>query len=98
MIEPRPLPKAWTGNEQAVLLLLRARLQTEPADLHRAELVDLWTRCWSSRTFPSSEDFRLSAYEIRRCIAFQIEIPSQSDQEQRLRRVAALVRAAKEAR
>lgn len=98
MTRENPLPKAWSGNESAVLCLLRARLSTSPDDLHSRELLDLWTRCWSTRTFPPPDDFRRSAYEIRRCIAFQIEIPGEIANERRLREVAALVRAAAERR
>lgn len=94
MTEQRPLPKAWKGNERAVLLLLQARLLTLRNDLHTEELVDLWMRCWSVRTFPPSDAFRQSDCEIRRRISLQLEIPLPRHHQERLREIASLVRAA----
>lgn len=91
-----PIPRAWIGRERLMLLILDARLATEPDDAHLELLSELLVSCFSVRTFPGPEALAEAVAEMCPAIrtqAFGVE-PIPDDPDGRLARIAAMLRAA----
>ena len=96
MMRELPIPRAWSGRERLISLIVRARIATDPADARRHRLSALVVSCFAVKTFPSEQALRDAVEEICASIKRQAFAsgPVPDDPDQRLSGIVALLRAA----